>query len=216
MPGALIVAAFDVSPDREEEVLAWHNTEHLPERLSLNGFLSGRRFVNVEPGRPRFLIVYELVSADVVRSPAYLERLNNPTPWTRRSLQAFRHGTRTLVNISARFGARRGDLIALYEAPAQNSIPPCLGRDVHVDRIAWGVSDGGGSSIATEESALSRNQVQASDLVLIEAGDRQSLTAAAHRLVNGVPALVGKGRFEIQACLEAARVNGQTTKTIVH
>jgi hypothetical protein len=71
----------------EEEFNAWYDTEHLAERLAIPGFLSAQRWVaDVAPGGGKYLTSYELESAEVLRSPAYVERYNNQTPWSRRCL----------------------------------------------------------------------------------------------------------------------------------
>ena len=71
----------------EEEFNAWYDTEHLPERLAIPGFRSARRWVaDVPAGEGKYLATYELDSAAVLQSPAYLERFANATPWTRRCL----------------------------------------------------------------------------------------------------------------------------------
>jgi hypothetical protein len=204
VPGALIVGTFDLPTNREEEVLAWHTTEHLPERLGVPGFNSGRRLVNISPDGPRFLIVYELDGPEVMTSDGYLERLNNPTPWTRRSLQAFQHGTRTMATVFARFGTGGGDLIALFEVPRHSQVPHSLGLDIHDSRVTWGVADVERSSIATEEAALSGNRPLKNDLVLVESSDLEALGDITCRLVDAVPALVVKGQFAVQSSLAAS------------
>jgi hypothetical protein len=203
VPEVLIVATFDVPANREEEVIAWHTTEHLPERLGVEGFVSGKRFVNISSNGPRFLIVYELDGPEVMTSAGYLERLNNPTPWTRRSLQALQHGTRTMTTVSARFGRGGGELIALFEAPRYSRVPNLLGINIGHSRISWTRADVERSSIATEESALSGNQPSRKDLVLVESNDQQALTATACRLMDTGPALVPKGQFALQSSLTA-------------
>jgi len=71
----------------EEEFNAWYDTEHLPERLSIAGFRSARRWVaDVAPGQGKYLATYELESVAVLDSPAYLSFYQKPTPWSRRCL----------------------------------------------------------------------------------------------------------------------------------
>jgi len=71
----------------EEEFNAWYDTEHLPERLSIPGFLSARRWVaDCRPGDGKYLATYELESPAVLVSPAYLAFFEKPTPWTKRCL----------------------------------------------------------------------------------------------------------------------------------
>jgi hypothetical protein len=66
----------------EEEFNAWYDEEHLPERLSIAGFRSARRWVSGKS----YLATYELDSASVLTSRAYLRFFKNPTPWSKRCL----------------------------------------------------------------------------------------------------------------------------------
>src|SRR5262245_45945319 len=71
----------------EEEFNAWYDSEHLPERLSIKGFRSARRWVaDCMPGEGRHLATYELDSPAVLTSREYLSFYENPTPWTKRCL----------------------------------------------------------------------------------------------------------------------------------
>ena len=68
----------------EDEFNAWYDTEHVPERLAVPGFETGRRFVCIA-GAPRYLAMYDLASFDVLDSPGYLRVSgDNNSPWTRR------------------------------------------------------------------------------------------------------------------------------------
>jgi hypothetical protein len=76
-------------PQMAEEFNAWYDLEHLPERLSVPGFRSARRWVlDGKPGDGKYLATYELDSLAVLTSPAYLARFANPTPWSRRCLDS--------------------------------------------------------------------------------------------------------------------------------
>ncbi len=86
--GALVIWRA-VTPEAEEDALRWHNTEHMPERLGVPGFLRGRRYLGTAPPR-HYIDFYETESVEIIRSAPYLERLNNPTPWTQRVLPHFR------------------------------------------------------------------------------------------------------------------------------
>ena len=81
--GLLMVWA-DVPADKEPDFNRWYNEEHLAERLTVPGFLSGARYEAVKGG-PKHLAVYELENAAVMESPAYKKVSTNPTPWTQRS-----------------------------------------------------------------------------------------------------------------------------------
>ena len=78
---ALIVFTDIADAKNEEEFNTWYNTKHLPDLTSLPGVLDGARYVAVT-GAPKYLSVYELADASVVRSSAWL---NRPlTDWDRR------------------------------------------------------------------------------------------------------------------------------------
>jgi hypothetical protein len=83
----LLLTLTEPPPGMEEEFNAWYDEEHLPERLSIPGFRSARRWVaDVRPGEGKYLATYELDGADVLTSPKYLSFFEKPTPWTRRCL----------------------------------------------------------------------------------------------------------------------------------
>lgn len=73
----------DVDPHFEDEFNAWYNTEHLPELLSLPGVLDAARYVAYK-GTPKYLAVYEIASADALKSAEFQKWRANPSPWSRR------------------------------------------------------------------------------------------------------------------------------------
>lgn len=82
MKRGLLLTLTEPPPAMEEEFNAWYDTEHIPERLAIPGFRSARRWV----ADRTYLATYELDSAKVLQSPAYLARFQNQTPWSRRCL----------------------------------------------------------------------------------------------------------------------------------
>jgi hypothetical protein len=107
LPG--ILAIFNnVAPGREAEFETWFQHEHLAERLAVPGFLVGRRHEAVS-GQPRFFNFYLTRSAEVLNSPAYLARLDNPTPMTRMVMtEIFKDMIRTVCHRTFRAGTMRG------------------------------------------------------------------------------------------------------------
>jgi hypothetical protein len=76
----------------------WHNSEHMPERAAIRGFLRGRRYI--DRNQPaELLTLYETHDTDVLTSREYLERLNAPTPWTVDSVRAFTNISRALAEV---------------------------------------------------------------------------------------------------------------------
>ena len=94
----------------------WHNSEHMPERVSIPGFLAGQRYLGHATNN-FFLMMYETREPAVLGGPDYLARLNAPTDWTRESLPHFREPAR---NIYRRLAAQgKSDLFA---APCMVSV----------------------------------------------------------------------------------------------
>lgn len=85
----------------------WHTHEHLPERLSVPGFVRASRWVAVE-AEPRYLVLYEVEEVAVLSGAPYLERLNNPTPWTTRMMPSFRGMVRGFCGVTASAGEGLG------------------------------------------------------------------------------------------------------------
>jgi hypothetical protein len=104
-----ILAIFnDCRTGREAEFEAWFQGEHLLERLSVPGFLFGRRHKAIS-GSPRYLNFYLVETPEVLTSKPYLERLDNPTPLTRTVMsEIFINANRTVCRRTVRRGAFRG------------------------------------------------------------------------------------------------------------
>src|SRR4029453_7975918 len=91
LAGSAVLASWnDIAPGGDAEFDHWHTTEHIPERVSVPGFLRGRRY-NAIAGNPTYFTLYETDTVAVLQSPAYLARLNAPTPWTAKCIQLFRN-----------------------------------------------------------------------------------------------------------------------------
>jgi hypothetical protein len=103
---AAVTIWCDVAPEIREEFDHWHAHEHMPERLSIPGFRRGSRWV-AEDGEGYF-ILYELESENILTSAAYLERLNNPTPWSRKMMLHHRNMVRGLCRVEASSGSALG------------------------------------------------------------------------------------------------------------
>ena len=83
-PLGLLLSCFDYSPVAADEFHDWYDTEHIPERRRVPGFLACRRWLGVDRGRVA-VATYDLSSIDVLRSPGYLAiGYENNSPWTRR------------------------------------------------------------------------------------------------------------------------------------
>jgi hypothetical protein len=84
MAKGLLIAAFDFSKVAEDEFNDWYDTEHIPERRRVPGFLSCERWIGAED--PRLSVAaYDLSSLAVLKSPEYLKiAYQNLSPWSKR------------------------------------------------------------------------------------------------------------------------------------
>lgn len=119
---AAMLLSFDIATEAVAEHDRWHTHEHLPERLAIPGFLRGTRWVAAEASAdvPRYMVLYEVESLATLSSPAYLERLNQPSPWTTRVMPHYRGMRRGLCTVLGSFGLGSGHAGALlrFRPPA--------------------------------------------------------------------------------------------------
>ena len=104
---AAMVLLFDIAADAIVEHDDWHTHEHIPERLAIPGFLRGSRWI-ARSGSPRYLMMYEVQSLATLASSPYLERLNNPSPWTAKMMRSYIGMRRALCEVAASFGSGMG------------------------------------------------------------------------------------------------------------
>ena len=98
---AVLVNWGGIVEDKEIEYNEWHSKEHMPERISLPGFLRGLRAVGI-PGTDlnhKYFMMYEAERKEVFTSRKYLERLNNPTEWTKEILSNYLSPSRTICSV---------------------------------------------------------------------------------------------------------------------
>jgi len=96
MKYGLIFAQLDMDPGVEPEFNDWYDTEHIPERLAIPGFLTARRAERAAP-RPRYIALYDLESLGVLEAEAYLcKQGDRRTPWTARMLRLTKSFSRRL------------------------------------------------------------------------------------------------------------------------
>jgi len=105
----------------------WYNGEHLQERVGVPGFRCGRRYELASGGDRRFMAFYEVDSPAVLTSPAYLERLENPTPWTSEAMKSFRGMVRTVCDLKAMAGQLIGSHVVVLRADTAMAPTPAAG-----------------------------------------------------------------------------------------
>jgi hypothetical protein len=154
-----IVAIWnDCRTGREAEFDAWFQGEHLAERLAVPGFLYGRRHQAIS-GSAGYFNFYLVESPDVLTSKPYLERLDNPTPMTRKIMsEVFLNMNRTLCRRTIRRGGFRGAFavtVRFDQAPDGNALATLLDELAHDTNVAsgevWIALDPAGMPVSMEE-----------------------------------------------------------------
>jgi hypothetical protein len=140
----------------EEDFKAWHEKEHMPERLAIPGFLSGTRWC-ADDCRQSFFTLYTLEQQQVALSPAYLGRLNHPTAWTRRVMSGFQENSRCVGAFVASLGAPASERVAIArfeQWPAETIGSVAAERTLNVAGVTGfhlGRADSAASSLASTE-----------------------------------------------------------------
>ena len=222
LAGTGVVAIWhDLLPEARADFYEWHNREHMPERAAIAGFLRGRRYIATQ-GTPEYFNLYEADGVEVLGGADYLNRLNNPTPWTRQVVASFRNVSRGICRVLYSAGLGQGgamltlrfdvaDLAAqvLVTALREQLLPPLLQHPgvtgVHLCR-----SDDAVSRIETAEKRSRTEGTQIPRWVLlIEGSSSAALEAAAAALRPGLSNLQvndfnqASYRFEYQRCKTA-------------
>jgi len=206
MAGQGVLAFWhDVTTGGEGEFDQWHLREHIPERLAVPGFLRARRYITLG-APPRYFYFYETASLDTLQSPAYLARLADPTPWTRRAMPLVRNNKRTACRVVTTQGEGLGGVIATLElgpGPGREealrawligSALPAIAEQPGVVATHLLEGDAGVSTAAKsdEKKLLATPDALVRWVVLVEATDPATLEALGRDLL-GTEALTRAG-----------------------
>jgi hypothetical protein len=186
MLGSAAVAIWcDVAPEVKDEYDDWHAHEHTPERLAIPGFLRGSRWVSVD-GRNAYFILYELEDLAVLTAGPYLERLNNPTPWSTKMMPHHRNMVRSLCRVQSSFGTGLG--AAMLTLRRTQSLDPELLSGIparkglvaaHLLRDAGAVQGG-----PTTEQKIRGGDQSADWIVLVNGYSEEALASLATGELN--------------------------------
>ncbi len=197
LPGSgCFVGWYDLAPGFKADHNHWHTHEHMIERVAIPGFLRGSRYRSLS-GSPRVCIMYQATELSTLNSPAYLERLNNPTPWTSRTLPHFDGMNRTICSVASTHGHGIGGYLLTVQLSPR--------KDKHSDLINWLSSqtlpqlaarpglcaahllfgDKGVNTAPTKEKELrSAPDAIADWVLLVEGYDRQAVEQAKAELLG--------------------------------
>ena len=174
---------WDVDPGVRGEFEDWHSHEHFPERMSVPGFRRGSRWTSTSG--TAFFVLYELETHDVLASPHYLQRLNNPTAWSVKMMPHHQNMVRSQCRVMESYGggiARSLLSIRISPEPGQEETLRARFRDLlHEMPFRPGLT--GGHLLHTETPAIpttTEQKIRGSDrvadwIVLVSAYDTRAL-----------------------------------------
>ncbi len=216
MRGAGFLAIWsDVEPGNLTDYRHWLTREHTTERVTTKGFLANRVFRAVRSDINRFFILYELEAPEVLDGPAYLARLNAPTPWSQRIMPQLGNFVRGGGVVTARAGQGEGSTIVALRIERLPEAPQRLADDIvafdGIAAVQIGATDVARTSVPTVEKGMRQNEGVFAGLLLIEALDEQSLRSAVRKAAEIAPDVLGNvGDIEIYQGIFAldARIAG--------
>lgn len=217
--GAVIVWN-DIAPELRDEFFEWHPRQHMPERLSLPGFIRGRRCIATGTG-VEFLTLYEVRDLTVLDSEAYRTRLANPAAWSLKVMPGFRNNVRGGCRVeytgghvmggfidSLRLEAGDADARARLVETLRNEWLPGLLRLPRVSGVHLCVNDAGlsGGQVGARQG---RFITQPDLVVLVEGSTAEGVTAASAHVDDdalirlGAKAPAQRDRFHLEYSLQA-------------
>ena len=202
MRGAGFLAIWsDVEPDHLTDYRHWLTREHTTERVTSRGFLGVRVFRAARADIARFFILYELESPEVLDGPAYLTRLNAPTPWSQRTMPRLGNFIRGGGVMTARAGRGEGSTIAALRIGRLPEKPQAFADAIvaldGVAAVQIGATDLARTSVPTVEKGMRKDEGIFAGLVIIEALDEAALRGAWREAVNMAPDIAGAGDLEV-------------------
>ncbi|MEO8104096.1 MAG: hypothetical protein ABI790_16380 [Betaproteobacteria bacterium] len=187
----------DVRPEARADFFEWHNREHIPERVSIPGFLRGRRWAAIE-GAPEMFTLYETAGPEVHTGADYLARLNDPTPLTKRVAPNMVNNVRSLCRVVFSTGNGRGGMVATYRydvvagkeeaqlALLTGQILPMLAKRPGIAGVHLCLADSAASSVQPEEKKSRPQQARVPTWVILVEGNagREILDGACREMLR--------------------------------
>ncbi len=198
---ALLMVWTDIPAALEVDFNDWYDREHMRERVELPGFIRGRRFEAVS-ANPKYLVVYEVESADVLFSEPYLRLKQNRDARSLRFVPAFTNTIKATCDIVAHAGTGEGGWLAVLPLSLEAGKAETFRRWISESFCAEIVQCPGiqtatyasGNERARKRSAphdMRSTDRHMEDVVMIEASSEHGMTTALSRLNDAV--LAGKG-----------------------
>jgi hypothetical protein len=142
MSGGLLLLWNDVDERRRSEYDCWHTIEHVPERVWVPGYRCASRHGRLSGAGAEYFTRYELDDLDCLKSPAYQELVDRPTPWSasmRPSLCSFVRRTYDLLaDTGPTLGSTTWVRRAVFTAPGAPKLDAARAAALAAELLARG------------------------------------------------------------------------------
>lgn len=204
---AFLAIWHDIAEGRHDAYIEWHTREHMPERLSIPGFRTGKRLHAPQASRYVFGTIYAADDVEVFRSEAYLERLNHPTPWTAEVAPSFQNFLRVACDRVAAAGTGDGGSMATLRFDFAEADGDALLR-----QAAQGLVDAVFSlpGVACAHLGIARSEVSG-----VRTRETELRSAMAEKGFDAVLLVEGASRAGLEAALPEAQRLATATRALV-
>lgn len=190
---AFLAIWHDIAEGGHDAYIEWHTREHMPERLSIPGFRTGKRLHAPKASRYVFGTIYAADDVEVFRSDAYLARLNNPTPWTAEVAPSFQNFLRVACDRVAAAGTGDGGSMATIRFDFAEA-----GSDTTLRQAAQGLVDAVHAlpGVACVHLGIARSEVSG-----VRTRETELRSAMAEKGFDAVLLIEGASRSGLEAAL---------------
>lgn len=108
----ILMSSMQVPAEEEDDFNLWFDTEHLPERVAIPGFLDARRYESLSTPT-RYLQIYSATDIAVLNSEPYRAALARQTDWSMHHIARFIEPTRVVGRLTCSRGICRGAALVL-------------------------------------------------------------------------------------------------------
>jgi len=192
---AAVAMWWDIAPEVRAEWEDWHTREQMPERLSIPGFLRGTRWIAAS-GEPSYFVLYEAERLETITGGTYLERLNNPTPWSLKMMPHHRNMVRSLCEVRATWGGGVPHTLATVRFSLTDDLPK-LPRRHGLTGAHLLQSVPMAATSQTTEQKIRGGDATADWALLVGGWDGEAVKAAVAALPAGKTALFYRPAFSL-------------------
>lgn len=107
----------DIDPAYEDDFNLWYDSEHMEERVAIEGFQWARRYRNTASSERRYLAIYRTQNIGTFSTPSYAKAFAHQTAWSNTNFARMQNTKRRVMHIPAECGFGTGASAALVSFP---------------------------------------------------------------------------------------------------